>query len=310
MAKKINLKIIPQTGDILKYTGTLMDNSGNVIERKEFLPPFPNPIEEDFTNLEDNKIYQYFTSVFTPSGIKACPSIITNTMNPVVNVVGTIKGQGKSIVISAISQSIPCPVSFFVYGVSDNGIFSTEIVLPSGQTSVTKNNADGNAGIVQEITPSVSGGSTFIASVDCNGTTYRYTLSIDGVIPQYTAFYGATDLDTTSVLQPESAYVSSVNDTFTGGGALSVVLNSASDLAVSFPVASGDEYKVRFIQVPASESYYTKWSEVGNPYQQDLPIPTYGSGVGGVWFRTERDGETLYVTRAQTKFNGAIKLSR
>ena len=67
--------------------------------------------------------------------------------------------------------------------------------------------------------------------------------------------------------------------------------------------------RVLFIQVPASEAAFTKWSESGNSLQQNIDIDQTFAG-NSLWFKTTIYGNNLYVTRLQTSFTGALILSR
>lgn len=121
--------------------------------------------------------------------------------------------------------------------------------------------------------------------------------------------YGATDLDTTGDVPEEEAYIESVDDVFTATDELIGTFPEGGNVTVAdFENAPDD--KVLFIQVPASEDPFTRWSEVGNPLQQNRPInPDFATG-NALFFRSTRDGETIYLTRYQTSFTGAIVLSR
>lgn len=121
--------------------------------------------------------------------------------------------------------------------------------------------------------------------------------------------YGFTALDTTGATPLEAAYISSVDDVFTAGDELTGgPLTTGSPVQVDSFTNPSD--KVLFVQVPATEAAFDLWSEVGNPLQQDQPIdPNYATGAN-VWFKDTRAGETIYITRSQTTFTGAVVLSR
>lgn len=121
--------------------------------------------------------------------------------------------------------------------------------------------------------------------------------------------YGATDADTTGEPLTESQYIDSVDDVFTAGDEVEGTPpeTGAATISVTF---TNETDQVLFIQVAASEAAFTKWSVVGDPLQQDQPIDaTFGAG-SNVWFKSTRDGKTIYITRAQTSFSGAVVLSR
>lgn len=121
--------------------------------------------------------------------------------------------------------------------------------------------------------------------------------------------YGFTALDTTGTTPLESAYISSVDDVFTADAELTggPLVHGANVQVDSFTNPSD---KVLFIQVPAVEDDFDLWSEVGNVLQQNQPIdPNYATG-SNVFFKDTRAGETIYITRSQTSFTGAVVLSR
>ena len=120
--------------------------------------------------------------------------------------------------------------------------------------------------------------------------------------------YGATNLDTTIVNNAETDYILSANAVFASGADLlqSFIVNAPTITINSF---SNIQDKVLFIQVPSTEPAFTKWSESGNPFQQNLNIDQSFIGTE-LWFKTMLNGNTLYITRIQTRFTGSIILSR
>ena len=312
MAKQINFTIIPQGGEIDKYEVRLFDNSGeNVLQTKTYTPPFADPITGTFTGVSDDTNYNIGIRSYIGAKYKDCPLKPVSTTAPIVYITGSISGVGKNVVIGGLSQSIACDVVFGVYGVSDpNGEFSAVITLPAGDTSVTKLNADGNNGVVTSITPTTSGGTTFVSETSCGGTTYIYTLSIDGASSPFLFKYGVTEADTTGTALTEAEYLASVDTTFTAGTELVATGNNTGADVVVDAFGNGTVDKVCFVQVAASEAAFTKWSEVGNPFQQNQPIDqSFGSGAN-VWFKSTRAGQTIYITRSQTSFVGSVIFSR
>ena len=312
MAKQINFTIIPQGGEIDKYEVRLFDNSGeNVLQTKTYTPPFADPITGTFTGVSDNTNYNIGIRSYIGTKYKDCPLKAVSTTAPIVYITGSISGVGKNVVISGLSQSIACDVDFAIYGESDpNGEFSAIITLPAGDTSVTKLNADGNAGVVTSIRPTTAGGTTFVSETSCGGTTYIYTLSIDGASSPFLFKYGVTEADTTGDPLTEAEYLASVDATFTAGTELSGIAdNSGADVVVD-AFGNGTVDKICFVQVDPSQAAFTKWSEVGNPFQQNQPIDqSFGSGAN-VWFKSTRAGQTIYITRSQTSFVGSVIFSR
>lgn len=314
MAKQINFTVYPQGGDIDKYEVILYDSTGaNVIDTKTFTPPFATLIEGEFTGVADDTAYTIRVKSYIGSMVNSCPLQQVSTEQPIVYITGTITGVGKSIVISDLSQSIGCDVTFNVYATSDTGSgdeeFSAVITLTSGETSVTFPDADGNDGVVTSITPTTSGGSTFVASTSCNGTTYIYTLAIDGASSPFLFKYGSTEADTTEDPLTEAEYIGSVDDTFTAGDEMSGIVDNEGENVVVEDFGNTED-KVLFMQVESPEPPFTLWSEVGNPFQQNQPIDaSYATGTA-VWFKTTRDSKTIYITRSQTSFVGAVIFSR
>jgi hypothetical protein len=154
---------------------------------------------------------------------------------------------------------------------------------------------------------------------------YCFTLSrIAGVIPPskivgtaetvtppatFSFDYGKTALDTTGAPPNEAAYIASVNTVYTASGQIAgAPLATGSNVSVTNFGNTADA--VLFMQIDATEAAFTKWSEVGNALQQNQPIDaSFGTGTA-VWFKSTRAGKTIYITRAQTSFAGAIIFSR
>ena len=113
--------------------------------------------------------------------------------------------------------------------------------------------------------------------------------------------YGSTNLDTTTIDHTEAEFLASV------------INENISDFLLGQNINAGLYNifdKVFFVQVPNTEATFTKWSELGNPFSQDIPIDaSFGSGTN-LFFKSIRNGETIYITRYQTNFSGTIILSR
>lgn len=316
MAKNIPFVITPSGGEIDKYEVRLFDNTGvnPVATTQTFTSPFAATLSGAFNGVADNTDYNIGIRAYIGSSYKDCPLKSVSTTAPIVHITGSIQGVGKSVTITGLSQSIGCDVVFGVYGTSDVGDgdteFSAVITLPSGQTSVTFPDADGNNGVVTSITPTTSGGTTFVASTSCGGTTYIYTLAIDGASSPFLFKYGVTEADTTGAPLTEAEYLASVDTTFTAGTEISGIADDAGADVVVDAFGNGATDKVCFVQVASSQAAFTKWSEVGNPFQQNQPIDqSFGAG-SNVWFKSTRAGETIYITRSQTSFVGSVIFSR
>ena len=118
--------------------------------------------------------------------------------------------------------------------------------------------------------------------------------------------FGTTDLDTTTP-KLEIAFVASVQAVLDAGNELTGTVPDHGG-KVSISNFGGTGYKVCFLIIPDTEDPFTKWSEVGNPLQQNQPILESGSGFS-VWVRsTIMPG--LYFTAYQTKFGGTIEFDR
>ena len=328
MAKEINFSITPQGGEIDKYEVRLFDNSGeNVLQTKTYTPPFADPITGTFTGVSDDTNYNIGIRSYIGAKYKDCPLKPVSTTAPIVYITGSIQGVGGAVTITGLSQSISCDRMFEVYGMSNSGSgdseFSAVITLLAGQTSVTLPNADGNGGVVISITPNTSGGTTFVATTSCGGTTYVYTLAIDGASSPFLFKYGVTEADTTGAALTEAEYLASVDATFTAGTELSGIADDSGADVVVDAFGNGTVDKVCFVQVAASEAAFTKWSEVGNPFQQNQPIDqsfykkdSNGDNIipleqlSNVWFKSTRAGQTIYITRSQTSFVGSVIFSR
>lgn len=311
MPKAVHYSIVPLVGDIDKYVIKLTDTSGNTIGTPQtIVPPFDNPIVGDFNDVPSANLIVVSTPFIGALSKSGCSKAVS-TLNPMVAVTGGISAVGKNIIISGINPTMSCDVSFFVYFTTSNGSFSTTIVVPAGATGATKTNADGMNGVVESIAPTTSGSGTFVMTTTCGYTDYTITLTIGVISNPVTFYYGETSLDTTGSTPTEAAYIASVDDVFTASDELTGTLaNTGDNLRAAFLVDVGNPYTVKFIQVPASESNFTKWSEEGNSLQQNQAIDAvFGTG-SNVWFKTTRAGQTLYMTRAQTSFVGDIILSR
>lgn len=121
--------------------------------------------------------------------------------------------------------------------------------------------------------------------------------------------YGATDLDTTGAPHTEAEYIASVDAVYTASGEVGgAPLAPGSNVQVA-SFGNGTD-KVLFVQIDASEAAFTKWSVVGDALQQNQPIDATFAAGSNVWFKSARAGKTIYITRAQTSFSGALVLSR
>lgn len=130
-----------------------------------------------------------------------------------------------------------------------------------------------------------------------------------GIPPASLEFkYGFTSLDTTGEVPTEKEYQDSVDAVFTAVAEQTGTFSDGGTIKVTDFANTAD--KVLFIQVPASQALFTMWSEVGNPLQQNRPVdPAYSPG-SALFFKTTRLGQSLYITRYQTSFTGAVVLSR
>ncbi len=120
--------------------------------------------------------------------------------------------------------------------------------------------------------------------------------------------YGSTNADTTGDALSELQYLNSVDAAFAASQEISGTINSGANISIGNFGNNTD--KVLFIEVPTTEAPFTKWTEVGNQFQQEVPIDvTFSSGTG-IWFRSMRAGKIIYICRYQTAFTGAVVLSR
>lgn len=119
--------------------------------------------------------------------------------------------------------------------------------------------------------------------------------------------YGFTELDTTAINYTEPDYVASVNLAYpTAANHVGTYTPGASVTVQYFGNAID---KVLFMEIPASELAFTLWSEIGNPLQQNQVIDQTFTG-SAVFFKSIHNGETVYITRYQTSFTGAVVFSR
>lgn len=193
-----------------------------------------------------------------------------------------------------------------VHVLNVNSVDLGEAATPSAYISLWNGDAANQAVGILSL-----GGSNFCFHLSriAGVTPPSKVLGASSVVPpaNFNFEYGETALDTTGGTPTEAQYKSSVDDVYTAGTEVAgTSLAPGSNINVDFTNVTD---KVLFIEVDASEAAFTKWSEVGNPLQQDQPIDAAFAGTA-VWFKTTRAGETLYITRAQTTFTGNIVLSR
>lgn len=129
--------------------------------------------------------------------------------------------------------------------------------------------------------------------------------------------YGSTDINTVTVpgfgslFPSESDFIASVDAVYTAGDELAGSEPNTGDTVTIESFGGSTSDRVKFVQMPASEAAFTKWSEEGNPFQQNQPIDqSFDFLSGNVWFKSVRDGNPIYMTYAQTIFTGAITFSR
>lgn len=153
-----------------------------------------------------------------------------------------------------------------------------------------------------------SGSFCFFLGFIIGVTPPSFVLGSQTVVSGLTFKYGWTELDTTGITPDEASYIASVDDVFTNANELTGTFNSGGNIQVDDFTNPSD--KVLFIQVPISEAAFTKWSEFGNPFQQNQTIdPDFATG-SNVFFKSTRAGELIYITRSQTTITGATILSR
>lgn len=147
----------------------------------------------------------------------------------------------------------------------------------------------------------------FTIEMQGTGVLTQHTESTPPYVPvPFDYQYGTTDLDTT-IPRLEVSFVASVQAVLDAGNELT---GTVSDHGLDLSIADfgSEDYKVCFFIIPETEDPFTKWSEVGNPLQQNQPILEYGSGFS-VWVKsTQMPG--LYFTAYQTKFGGTIEFDR
>jgi hypothetical protein len=129
--------------------------------------------------------------------------------------------------------------------------------------------------------------------------------------------YGSTDINTVttpgfgSLFPSEQDFIDSVDAVFTAGDEITGSEPNTGDNVTIENFGSESDDRVRFIQMPSGEALFTKWSEEGNPFQQDQPIDSsFDPSSPNVWFKSVRDGNPIYMTYSQTIFTGAITFSR
>lgn len=125
----------------------------------------------------------------------------------------------------------------------------------------------------------------------------------------FRVWWGETGLDTTGAQPVLLDYLNAKTLVFDTSHQATVT-PSGSDVTIDFENASD---KVLYIQVDQSQLPFTKWSEVGNPLQQNQPIGSSFQIDDTTVLFAYKDpitGVNVYFTRWQTSFTGALKLSR
>lgn len=196
-----------------------------------------------------------------------------------------------------------------LYNSAGTSVLTTRVFTPSFPGTITASFSGLTSGVTYKV-----GLTSYIGTIykDC---PLQSIVALGGGSSDVFIFnYGATEADTTGAPLTEGEYVTSVHDAETGGNNMTDAAPLGGNVAVDDFANGVDEDdvpidKVMYIGVPSTEAAFTKWSEVGNIYQQDQPIDQTFSGTN-VWFRTVQGGTTYYITRSQTDFAGAIVLSR
>jgi hypothetical protein len=157
-----------------------------------------------------------------------------------------------------------------------------------------------------------------IFTINAQGTGALSEVSSNTPAPVGFSFnYGSSEIDTVivpgftgAVFPTEDQFIQSVDTVFANGQELTgSEPNTGDNVKIVDFGSTGD--KVRFLQMPESEPFFTRWSEENNPFQQNQPIDqSFDFLTGNVWFRSERNGMPLYMTYPQTSFTGAIIFSR
>lgn len=108
----------------------------------------------------------------------------------------------------------------------------------------------------------------------------------------------------------EADFIASLDNVFTDGEQY-MATGADTDAPITVDDFHNTVDKVTFLQVPKSQAAFAKWTEVGNPFQQNQPIdPTYNYGSGAVWFLSEIEtGKWTYLTYYQTTFTGSLIFS-
>ena len=196
------------------------------------------------------------------------------------------------------------PVHVIAFGGADLG----EATTPSAVVALW--NAD--SGSVAKGILSVGTGAFCFALSYISGVTppSKIVATAEVVTPTtYDWDYGYTALDTTGSPPTEANYITSVDTVYTAAGEV-----HGTPIAIGDPVSvtsfGNSTDKVLFMQIDPAVAAFTLWSVVGDSLQQNQPIDaTFGTG-SNVWFKSTRAGETIYLTRSQTSFSGAVVFSR
>lgn len=190
-----------------------------------------------------------------------------------------------------------------LYNAAGTSVITTRTFTPAFPATITGTFSGLTNGATYQV-----GTTEYIGAMSKECPLKSIVASGGGTVTNFTFTYGETEADTTGAPLTESEYLTSVTDAIASGNVYSDSEPLGGNVSVDDFANVGD--KVLFIKLPSTEAAFTKWSEVGNIYQQDQPIdPNFATG-SNVWFRSVQGATTYYITRSQTDFVGALVLSR
>ena len=192
------------------------------------------------------------------------------------------------------------PIDCHNYTMTAFGGSGTYTYTPCGQTTaLTVSLTSGSSDSICAVTGSVT-------------TTGQVSSTIGGVcspaIAPINFRYGFTELNTTVGSATETDFIASVDAVYNNITTQIGTFTPGSNITVANGFGNNVD-KVMFIQLIASEPAFTKYSVINDAIQQGLAVDQTFIG-NHLFFKTMRNGESLYITRSQTIFPTGVIFSR
>lgn len=122
-----------------------------------------------------------------------------------------------------------------------------------------------------------------------------------------TYYFGYTQLDTVTETPTEAEYLAAVDAAYLAATTASATFNPGTTKITVADFLTGGQDKVMFMEIPSAEAPFTLWSS--EQFQLFQPIDASFEG-GGLFFKSTRGSNTIYITRYQTTFPAEVVFSR